>query len=463
MAEIKSKVGIGGKVLNSQSREIVSNVYKFMKEESVSGTPNIPLKKARDRTAAATGVSIRSVSRINRELTSLKVSEDEVKSFLTPNKNRKRQNPVTDLDQFDECVVRRLVYDFYITEKRLPTAKLLQIALKEKIDFTGSVSSVIKILKKLGFKWKRAQNNRRLLIEKSEIREKRISYLQAIKKYRSENRPIVYMDESYVCTSHFANKVWSDGTSNGVHTPISKGERLIIVHAGGENGFVPNALAMWKAGIKSGDYHDNMNNTNYINWVKNQLVPNLQEKTVLVIDNANYHNKQIDKAPTSNSRKDEMIKWLTEKNIPFEDAMLKPQLYKIILENKTRFVQYVLDELLTGKGHTVLRLPPYHPDLNPIEMIWADVKNYVATHNTTFKLPDIKKLCEERFSMIGQDQWKLKCDHVQNAEKEYAAREPAIDDVTESFIINVGSDSESSDDAGPDDSDAEMSGIEELH
>jgi hypothetical protein len=65
--------------------------------------------------------------------------------------------------------------------------------------------------------------------------------------------------------------------------------------------------------------------------------------------------------------------------------------------------------------------------------------------------------------MIGQDQWKLKCDHVQNAEKEYAAREPAIDDVTESFIINVGSDSESSDDAGPDDSDAEMSGIEELH
>lgn len=382
---------------------------------------------------------------------------------MTPKKNIKRKNPVTDLDQFDECVVRRLVYDFYITEKRLPTAKLLQIALKEKIDFTGSVSSVIKILKKLGFKWKRAQNNRRLLIEKSEIREKRISYLQTIKKYRSENRPIVYMNESYVCTSHFANKVWSDVTSNGVHTPISKGERLIIVHAGGENGFVPNALAMWKAGIKSGDYHDNMNNTNYINWVKNQLLPNLQEKTVLVIDNANYHNKQIDKAPTSNSRKDEMIKWLTEKNIPFEDAMLKPQLYKIILENKTRFVQYVLDELLMGKGHTVLRLPPYHPDLNPIEMIWADVKNYVATHNTTFKLPDIKKLCEEKFSMIGQDQWKLKCDHVQNAEKEYAAREPAIDDVTESFIINVGSDSESSDDAGPDDSDAEMSGIEELH
>lgn len=69
-----------------------------------------------------------------------------------------------------------------------------------------------------------------------------------------------------------------------------------------------------------------MNVTNYINWVNNQLIPNLQPNTVLVIDNANYHNTQIDKALTSNSRKDDMIKWITEKNIPFEESMLKPQL-----------------------------------------------------------------------------------------------------------------------------------------
>lgn len=233
MADIRSKVGVGGKVLNSQSREIVSNVFKFMKEESVSGTPKIPLKKARDRTAAATGVSIRSVSRINKELHSLRVSEDKPKSFLTPNKSRKRQKPITDLDQFDECVVRRVVYEFYITEKRVPTLKLLQIALQEKINFTGCVESLRKILKKLGFTFRRAENNRRVLIEKIDIREKRIAYLQAITKYRLEKRPIVYMDESCVCTSHFSNKVWSDGTMNGIHTPVSKGDRLIIVHAGG--------------------------------------------------------------------------------------------------------------------------------------------------------------------------------------------------------------------------------------
>lgn len=460
MADFKSKVGIGGKVLNSQSREIVSNVYKFMREECASGAVTIPIQKARERAAVATGVSVRTISRINKELDAIRVSEEENKSFTTPQKHRKRQHPITGIDNFDECVVRRLVYEFYLTEKRLPTAKLLRNSLREKINFTGSEQSVRRILKKLGFSWKRTENNRRILIEKSEIREKRITYLQSVKKFRSEGRPIVYMDESYVCSDHVSGKMWSDGSSNVLHTPVSKGERLIIVHAGGEQGFVPNALAMWKAGKKSGDYHDNMNNTNYINWVTNQLIPNLQPHTVLVIDNANYHNKQIDKAPTSNSRKEEMVNWLAQRNISYEPTMLKPQLYKIVLENKPRYVKYVLDDILEKEGHSVLRLPPYHPDLNPIEMIWAEVKNFVASHNTTFKMSDVQKLCEEKFATISPDDWKSRCEHVKNTEKEYAAKEPAIDDITESFIISV--DDNTSDDEGNSEDLSEMSGIEEL-
>lgn len=97
------------------------------------------------------------------------------------------------------------------------------------------------------------------------------------------------MDESYVCTDHVYRKIWSDRSQNALHAPITKGERLIIIHAGGEQGFVPNALAMWKAGKKTGDHHENMENE------KGQylLIPNLQPHTILVIDNANFHNKQI--------------------------------------------------------------------------------------------------------------------------------------------------------------------------
>lgn len=460
MSGKKCKVGVPGKALSSQSKEIVSNVYTFMKKESDIDKIEIPLKLARERTAVATGVSVRTVSRINAELSKLSVDKEEANYFSTPTKIRNRKKPVTGIDSFDESVVRRTVYDFYITEKRLPTIKLLQATLKDKIDYKGSRESVRMILKNLGFRWKRVQNNRRILIENSDIREKRISYLLAIKKYREEKRPIVYMDESYVCTSHVSGKTWADGSVNGLHTPISKGDRLIIVHAGGEEGFVPNAVAMWKAGVKSGDYHDNMNSSNFMQWVKNQLVPNLKPNTVLVVDNAKYHNSELDKAPTSKSKKDEMIEWLEEKNIPYDRSMLKPQLYKLIQNHKAQFKKYVLDAELSKAGHSVLRLPPYHPDLTPIELIWAEVKDYVATHNTTFKMADIRKLCDEKFSAMGPENWIPKCNHVKTIEEEYLKKEVAIDLMTEeaSFVINLnsesGEDSDSEDDA--------MSGVEEF-
>ena len=41
-----------------------------------------------------------------------------------------------------------------------------------------------------------------------------------------------------------------------IHRPVSNSERLIIINAGGEMGCIPNCLLMWKAGRKSGDYHD---------------------------------------------------------------------------------------------------------------------------------------------------------------------------------------------------------------
>lgn len=42
--------------------------------------------------------------------------------------------------------------------------------------------------------------------------------------------------------------------------------------------------------------------------------------------------------------------------------------------------------MIRDAGHEVLRLPPYNPDLNPIEMVWATVKQYLATINVTLKL-----------------------------------------------------------------------------
>jgi transposase len=470
---LKSRVG-EGKALNGQSREIISNVYAFMKEEASKKMCTIPMTKARERTAAATGVSVRVVSKINKELETLKSREDgHSKTFSTPGKHRKKSRPITDLDDFDKGVLRRLVYDFHVTKKRLPTAELLRAAMQEATDFRGGVTSMKKILKQIGFQWKKTENNRKLLVERLDIREKRISYLTQIKRYREEGRPVVYMDESYVLSSHVAGKIWADTSGKGLHAPVSKGDRLIIIHAGGEKGFVPNALTMWKAGQSSGDYHHQMNKNNFEKWVKDRLLPNLEPRSVLVIDNAPYHNIECDdyKVPTTNSKKSEMAAWLNRQGIPHSDDMLKPQLYRLIQLHKPTNKRFFVDELLQREGHSVLRLPPYHPELNPIELIWAEVKSHIARNNVSFATKDVKDICEQKLSEMGQEDWAFKCRHVKKIEEEYVLREPVIDSVIDSFVIRLGDDDDDENEDNADDSDnstdeesgADMSGIEELH
>jgi hypothetical protein len=69
-------------------------------------------------------------------------------------------------------------------------------------------------------------------VERQDIRSLRVKYLRAIKAYREEGRPIVYADETYVHSSHTTSNAWDDGSAAGMKAPISKGRRLIIVHAG---------------------------------------------------------------------------------------------------------------------------------------------------------------------------------------------------------------------------------------
>ncbi|XP_075210542.1 uncharacterized protein LOC142317882 [Lycorma delicatula] len=100
---------------------------------------------------------------------------------------------------------------------------------------------------------------------------------------------------------------------------------------------------------------------------------------------------------------------------------------------------YKIDALFAEKGHnSVLRLPPYHLHLNLTVMKWADIKNYVVDKNVTFKLDDYVELVQGK---IGVSE----------------------------IILNTANDCENHTDGNSegefsdnDDSDGEISGIEEL-
>lgn len=446
MPPIHSKLG-GSKVIHSQTREVVYNVYKYFRD--VRGQRASVYK----RVSTATGVSISTVKRIVKEAKS--IEEGASNSFSTPDKERIRTSNKSSPDNFNEEVVRRTINNFYIEEKQRPTLKKIHSRLKEKIDFQGSISTLRKIILHIGFRWRKTRNNRKILVEQQRIKSLRCAYLRSIHQYRTEGRSIVYMDETYLHTTHTTPLAWSDESLSGLFSPVSKGQRLIIIHAGGEHGFVPNAYLRFISHRKTGDYHGDMDFNNYEQWLKERLIPNLSPHSVLVIDNAPYHNVQLNKPPTSNSRKDVMISWLQShlENDNFEKqnfhSKTKAEIYELILTLKPQHRSYKIDHLLQQHGHDVLRLPPYHPELNPIELIWATVKNWVAENNVTFKMEDVMKITDEKFSSISAEEWKRRCQHVKNIEQEYLEREGLLDAAQE-LVIHLGGDSDASSESDSD-------------
>jgi predicted O-methyltransferase YrrM len=76
-------------------------------------------------------------------------------------------------------------------------------------------------------------------------------------------------------------------------------------------------------------YHDDINHTNYTKWLQEKLIPNLEPNSVVVIDNASYHNVTVEPNPNSDWKRSDMLKWLNERNIFFHCSKSKPDLYDV--------------------------------------------------------------------------------------------------------------------------------------
>ena len=85
-------------------------------------------------------------------------------------------------------------------------------------------------------------------------------------------------------------------------------------------------------------------------------------------------------------------------------------------------------------------ITPYHFEHNPIELIWAQVKNFIAKENKTFKMSHVKDLCMESISRIGFEEWK---NYIQLVTNE-VEKDNAIDNVVNSLINNFLSNSSAS-------------------
>jgi hypothetical protein len=223
------------------------------------------------------------------------------------------------------------------------------------------------------------------------------------KKRLLPKRTLVVLDESYLNENHVETKTWYDpDDENPLPTEQGAGRRLCIVGAGFyeadkvdgsrlECGWVTDSLLMFEGGADSklgkrklddphssaGGYKHNFDGPHFNNWFEKLCITLEKEHGPcdIKMDSAGYHKRNENKLPMF--RKADMKQYMRDHSIVFDETLpLKnAELMSLIKQNKPP-PKYVSVDIATKHGHTIIFTPPYHPELQEIEVIWAVGKNW---------------------------------------------------------------------------------------
>lgn len=220
--------------------------------------------------------------------------------------------------------------------------------------------------------------------------------------------------------------------------------RFIILHAGGEGGFIEGSSLIFKSKTTSGDYHGEMNSENFEHWLSNCLLPKLQEPSFIILDNASYHSRVLDKWPAKSWKKDDLKKWLESKQVNFEHHETKDMLWNRICKIPKIKKRFVVDDIIEEAGHQVLRLPPYHCQFNAIEMVWSQAKRYYD--QLILKEKDVLATWQKALDQVSKDQWANYVSHTGNVIRAAYEKEKVLIlsvDKVQPLIIALGESSDS--------------------
>jgi hypothetical protein len=360
-----------GKPLTPEMKKIAVSVKQYFDRNKFD-----PIEPSTKRTADALGIGLATVKRI--------VADYNRDPKLLEECAKIRGRPVHAVSVSYQEVVRSYI--------RSANQKGEYITLENIQDFLKEISAgeqfcrptLARTLSRWGFEFGKGTRSQHLK-EKDHVIAARQHYLRRKRDNRIPGtdtdtiRPEVYPDESYVNKNHSNDFIWYSGEDGPwVQKPTGKGERLIIVNAITISGWVPGAGLVFKGERKTGDYHGQMNRDLFEKWFGEMLIPNIPENSLIIMDNASYHNILSEYSPpTPLCSKKKIKEWLDYNKIYCRDDCLKPELVEI-LKKMTAEPIYIVDEIARSYGHEVIRTPPYHPELQPIETCWGVVKNHVG-------------------------------------------------------------------------------------
>jgi len=385
-------MGVQGKPLSAKEKEIIVALKQYF--DRTKDDQKEQVLPSVERVVNALDVGIATVKRI--------MSDYNRGVKFTDQEKIHRGRPPRILPSSIQAITREYVRKAN-KEGRYITLDTLSKHIKEiEPDQKFSVRTLGRALDRWGFTFGKGTRTQRLK-EKDHVVATRQRYLRQKRSNRKGTgfiRPEVYLDESYVNKNHSNDFVWyleEDGPL--IQKPTGKGERLIIINAITKDGWVPGAKLTFKSSTKTGDYHGQMNQELFTKWFTEKLLPNIPKESLIIMDNASYHNVLSPRsAPTPKCKKERIRSWLDQNNIPLKEDNLKVELVEI-LDKIAPSPIYILDEIAAEKGHEILRTPPYHPELQPIETCWAIVKNQIA-RNCDFTMANLITQLEKAFSSV---------------------------------------------------------------
>lgn len=341
--------------------------------------------------------------------------------------------------------LREVIYKMYARKDKITVETIFRQFIEESPETKISKSSLYLGIKKMGFHFKK-RDGRKQLLEMPGIRLKRILFLNKYHAAKSEKLfTPVFLDETWIFSKSGDRRMWQDGTKHSDFKKTGSGTRYVIVHAGNKNGFVANASLIFKCNKKTGDYHDNMNTENFENWFKKQLIVNLEEPSLIIMDNATYHSRLDEEIPRKSWSKTRMLEWLKKKNIPFPDHILKDAVWNIIEKQVFPEKNYHLDKYAAEHGHCVLRLPPYHCHFNAIEMVWSETKRHYdqAIMKTAGSPTEVLKVWNDVVNNVPEQHWQNYIKHTEKIISEAWEVENKLDLLNiEPMVISVSNESD---------------------
>lgn len=417
-----------GKELTYEQKQAIVDVKKYMDQEKIQGKTVVTRNPAL-RTAQALNFSLSTVkavlSAVNKNGGVVEKTEKKARGHGEPK-----------VSPHEITIVRQMIQDAALRGELVTIAKLVDWLNGRTISITPS--ALRRALLRNGFYFGKVRR-RSALKEREDVVANRRKYLATLRANRDENgltiRPEIYLDETFVQVNHRKQLTWNEkGTL--VNVPSGVGARLIIIDAiiqddqHEQYGWVTGAHLHFKSGRRTGDYHGALNTENFTRWMTSQLLPHIPRDSLIILDNAPYHNAFTqDTFPQSNSKKVELQQWLVQQNIPFEPWLLKPALFDLCRQHAPS-PHYISDTLAAQFGCEILRTPQYHPELQPIENVWGIVKsNIAATQTGDYTMRSLQERLPPAFQIVTSDMCKSIFRHVRQEEDRYWKVDEMLDEL----------------------------------